>query len=161
MQKIPLTRGKFAMVDDEDYDFLNQWKWNAHRGANTFYATRGVWIKERKKMKEVAMHRVILGLTDSKIHVDHKDHNGLNNQKENIRRATPSQNCANIKPKEGKTSKFLGVSKRTDNGKWKAEIRKNNIGYRLGTFNNEVDAAKAYNEAAKKLHGEFANLNTI
>lgn len=161
MKLIPLTRGKFAQVDDEDYEYLMQFKWQCHRGHNTQYATGALYSKETKKQTYVAMHRLLLGLTNPKVHTDHIDRNGLNNQRSNLRVATPSQNCANVKKVNGKSSRYLGVRFRKDNLKWCAEIRKNSKGYRLGCFKTEKEAALAYNKAAKELHGEFANLNII
>jgi hypothetical protein len=163
MQEIKLTKGQVAFVDDEDFEFINQWKWQAKSPKNShcFYATRGVWNKDKKRMDEVSMHRVILKLLGSKMEVDHADRNGLNNQRNNLRIATRSENSANIGCRKNSTSKYLGVSLRKSNGKWRAEIRKNGKGYRLGEFINEIDAALAYNEAAKTHHGQFANLNKI
>jgi len=83
MKLIPLTQGKFAQVDDEDFEYLNQWKWFALKDAQTFYAARGIYLKGN-----ILMHRQLLGLTNSEVKGEHKDRNGLNNQKENLRVAT-------------------------------------------------------------------------
>lgn len=154
MRLIPLSqqgknKGKyFAQVDDEDYDFLMQWKWQLIKEGGTVYAIR---------KGAVRMHRVILGLTDPKILVDHKDHNGLNNQRSNIRPCSHAQNGMNKKPRG--TSKYLGVSFNRAWKYWAAAICINNKIKSLGSFKIEEDAARAYDEAAKKYHGEFANLN--
>ena len=162
---------KECLVDDEDYDFLNQWKWYLMVGKYTCYATRKYW--KDGKYYSIQMHRLLLGLTDPNIRGDHRDHNGLNNQRNNIRNATCSENNKNRTG--GGASKYLGVCLRKDKKivrgelkvyiNWAASI-KTESGYKaLGLFEysekGEADAAKAYNEAAIKYHGEFANLNII
>lgn len=157
MKLIPLTHRKFAQVDDEDYDFLMQWKWYASDGRNghSFYASR----REKKNLRFMQMHRQILNLTDPQIKVDHKDGNGLNNQRSNIRPCTQSQNLAN-KRACGK-SKYLGVSPSNRKTlKWYACIKPaGSKTISLGCFKTEEEAARAYDDAAKKHFGEFANLN--
>jgi len=147
------VRGKFknfyALVDDDDYDFLNQFNWSYRRGY--------VAMRCRDSGKWVTMHRYMACLIDSKVWVDHKDGNGLNNQKENLRPCTPSQNQINKRPRG--TSKYLGVNKL--HGKWRAAIVVKGRQRHLGLFNNEIDAAKAYDAEAKIHHGEFARLNFI
>ena len=101
MKAIQLTRGYKALVDDADYEWLNKWKWYAVKGTSTYYVM--TYIKNRS----TRMHRLILGLTDPKILGDHKDHNGLNNQRHNIRICTISENQKN-KISRG-SSKYLGV----------------------------------------------------
>lgn len=148
------------MVDDADFEWLSQWKWHLrYGGGNCYYAARS-GNKKKGEKTTVKMHRLILGLTDSKIEADHKDRNGLNNQRENLRIATRSQNLINRKSKTGSTSKYLGVNKKWR--KWEAKIKPGGqkIVY-LGLFKTEIEAALAYNEAATRLHGEFANLNII
>ena len=111
------------------------------------------------------MHRMILELNDSSLKADHKDSDGLNNQRCNLRTATPYQNVVNRKA-VGR-SKYLGVFMNTSKYKgktyiyWQGSIQKNGIKEHLGCFKKETDAALAYNEAAKKIHGEFAKLNII
>lgn len=163
MKEIKLTKGQVALVDNDDFEWLNQWKWQAKtpKNANCYYATRGVWNREKKRMEELSMHRMILNINNPKICCDHIDRNGLNNQRYNLRTANHSQNCANIAKRKNTTSKYLGVSLRKATGRWRAEIRKNWKGIRLGEYVNEIDAAIAYNNAAIKLHGEFANLNVV
>lgn len=156
MKKIKLTRGKFALVDDENFEWLNQWKWKAQKSTrgNSWYANR-VQYTPYKKM--ILMHRLILGLTDQNIWCDHKDHNGLNNQQFNLRECNRSQNTAN--KRSSGSSKYLGVF--SYKGKWRAAVKHNNVLYYLGTFSKEIDAAYAYNVKAKEMHGKFANLNII
>ena len=152
---------KVALVDDSDFYWLNQWKWSLHKDKNTYYAHRMVWLKASKKNKEIKMHRLILGLTSFETKTDHIDHNGLNNQRYNLRVATNAQNLANISPRKNVTSKYLGVSWRKESNKWVCQITKNGKKKYLGLFDNQEQAALAYNDAAKILHAEFANLNKI
>lgn len=169
MKLIPLTQGLFAQVDDEDYDYLNQFKWCALKSRNTFYAVRCKFIgtvNGKQKNLNFSMHRDVSHLIkgDNK-QIDHKDRNGLNNQKSNLRVATPSENRANARAKGG--SKFMGVkiNKRTSSIKtttyYIATITKNGVVKHIGCFKDELMAAKAYNNEAIKIHGEFANLNKI
>lgn len=159
MKEIQLTQGKVALVDDSDFDYLNQWKWWAVKSGNTFYAKRGQYVNG--KMSTISMHRVILELADSEILADHIDKNGLNNQRNNLRRATKYQNNVNRRPKKNGASKFLGVNWLPSRQRWKAEIRKNGVLIHLGRHKQEKDAALAYNKAAIEIHGEFASLNDI
>ncbi len=157
MKEIKLTRGFVALVDDEDFEFLNQWKWRANGHGDWQYAIRNFSLGGGKK-KIVKMHRQILGITDSKILCDHRDGDRLNNQKSNLRIATQSQNNANRKGIG--VSGYLGVFK--SGNKWMARIRqpKKDRKY-LGTFDTKEQAALAYNMAAIEVHGEFANLNKV
>lgn len=154
--------GNYALVDDEDYEWLNKHKWTAKKSGKTFYAERGYWV-EYGKLKCVKMHREILKLTDTKILGDHEDGNGLNNQRRNLRKATSQQNCMNRKPYEGASSKYKGVhfDKESRTKKWRAILRLNGTPIHIGRFVMESDAAVAYNEAATKHFGEFAVLNAI
>ena len=162
MKEIPLTKGLFALVDDEDFEELSKYKWSATKIGNTFYALRcSNWDYETKKSTFVYMHRQILGLTDRNIFTDHEDRNGLNNQRNNIRIATRSQNLSNVRSGKGSTSKYLGVSFMKRDSVWVAQISKNRKFIWLGRHKTEEEAALAYNKAAKELHGEFANLNQV
>lgn len=165
MKEITLTQGKVALVDDSDYEYLSQWKWHTviPKTKHTFYAARKTSIKNliNSKRKQVLMHREILCLTDRKIEGEHKDHDGLNNQRNNLRVADRSQNNANRSAQINSSSKFLGVSWIENRKKWAASICKNSHRINLGNFKNEIDAALAYNKKAIELHGEFANLNKV
>lgn len=153
MKEIKLTRGRVALVDDEDYDYLNQWKWHLLKDKNNYYAVRITCINKVKS--GIRMHRVIMR-TPPELVVDHIDHNGLNNQKGNLRNCTISQNNKNV-ISTGR-SKFLGVY--FSEGKYiKAQIKINGKTTSLGLFKTEEEAAQAYDNMAKIHHGEFANLN--
>lgn len=160
---IPLTQGKYAIVDAEDYKWLNQWKWHAVHYKNTFYAARTAG--KYPHQHQVLMHREILNPPKGR-ETDHNNHNGLDNRKQNIRICTSQQNHQNQKAMIG-TSKFKGVSWQQGRiykgkqykGKWHAQICYNYKGIFLGSFDNEIDAAKAYDKKAKELFGRFAKLN--
>ncbi len=158
-RKIPLTKGKFAIVDPKDYKHLSKYKWFAQRGKETFYAVRVGRKSEARNGKNIWMHRVILGL-DEGVFCDHINHNGLDNRKVNLRPATRSQNmCNRPKTKSHCWSKFKGVSFRVDQNRWVSEIQVDGKSMFLGYFGDEIGAAKTYDRAARKFHGQFAVLN--
>ena len=143
MKEIKLTQDKIALVDDEDFEYLNQFKWYAVNYKNNFYSCRTL------RQSKIKMHREIMKTqlenNIGKI-IDHIDGNGLNNQKYNLRTCTNAENCRN-RHSVNNSSGYLGVSKRSK--KWKAQISVNKKVICLGTFEDKKDAAKAYNEAAK------------
>jgi len=152
-RRIPLTRGKFALVDSADYYRLAKFQWYANGTTqNKFYAIRN---HGRKGLK---MHRVIMNAPDH-LSVDHIDHNGLNNCKSNLRLCTHAQNSCNIGCYKGTVSKYKGVCWYKNIKKWSAAIKCDGKQYYLGTFASEIDAARAYDKKAAELHGEFACLN--
>jgi len=148
-----------ALVDDEDFEYINQWKWFADKYKHGYYAGRNDYTTSPKT--NISMHRQILGITDSKILVDHANHNGLNNQRYNIRVANKSQNAVNTYSQKNSTSKYLGVCWKERDRKWVAQITKDYKKIWIGYFEKEIDAAIAYNKKALELFGEFANLNKI
>lgn len=157
MKKIPLSQGKFALVDDADFEWLNQWKWSYQNG----YARRNEYLgggRERPKRKSIAMHRLIMATPDG-MFTDHIDMDTLNNQRINLRNATSSENGMNRKSYKGSSSAFKGVYWHGQSGKWAAQIVVNKKPVSLGTFDKETDAANAYDLAAKKAFGQFARLN--
>lgn len=159
-RRIPLTQGKYAIVDPEDFERLNKYKWYASKGGSTFYAVRSAWDPVNKKKRTIKMHRQIINPPYPLV-VDHINHNGLDNRKANLRPATKSQNTINkacIKQK-GAHSKYHGVTWQKSINKWQAQIRINSIQTIIGYYNDEIKAAKAYDTAAKKYHGDFAVLN--
>ena len=161
MKQIKLTQGKVALVDDSDYEELSKYKWYASRYKNIWYAERMGKLVSGKKCV-IRMHRQILNLTykDNK-YVDHRNHNGLDNQKNNLRVCSQAQNCYSKRHQNSKTSVFKGVSLCNKKRRWRASITYKNKHKFLGYFDIEIDAAKAYNEAAKEYFGEFAYLNTF
>ena len=159
MREIKLTRNQTALVSDEDYDIVNQFKWQAIIGGNTWYACRSFRINGKKRM--VQMHQFILGDNPLKLHIDHRDGNGLNNQRFNIRFCTRAQNNMNKSPQKHCRSQYKGVRWNDRNKKWQARISHDGILEGLGLFVVESDAATAYNNAALKYFGEFARLNII
>lgn len=144
-----------VMVDESDFDNLNKFKWSIEKHRYTFYVSR-VFGKTRRRM-----HRDILGVYNPKILVDHKDGNGLNNQRKNLRLCNNSQNLSNSKSRINSSSKFIGVSWIESRKIWEVKICKSGIKKLIGRFKNETDAAIAYNKAAKEVHGEFAKTNLI
>ena len=155
---IPLTHGQVALVDVEDYEAMSSFNWCAvwNRAARTFYARRGVWNNERKMTMTIFMHRQLLGVAFGH-HVDHRDGNGTNNRRCNIREATPLQNMHNCGVRSDSGSGLKGVFLERRTGRWCARIRANYKRYNLGTFATPEAAHVAYIEAAKKLHCEFAH----
>lgn len=152
-KEIPLTRGLVTIVDDADYDYLMHWKWHAVKhGGYSFCAAS--WNGGDRLL----MHRLILGLDDS-LEVDHRDGNALNNRRYNLRTATRSQNLFNRKVQKNNKSGYKGVYFRNERGTWQATINFEGKMYRLGSYKTDVDAALAYDDAAKVFHGEFAKLN--
>ncbi len=165
MKLIPLSKqgknkGKyFAQIDDEDYDFLMQWRWYVKINKGLFYARRFSYEITNNRI-EILMHRIIMNCPVQKL-IDHKDRNGLNNQKSNLRICTQSQNTMNATVRKNKTSKYKGVYWNRKNKRWTVNININKKRKHVGVFLKENDAGLAYNEAAKKYFGEFANPNKI
>lgn len=165
MKTIQLSKGQVAMVDDSDYEYLSKTNWFAMKGEYTCYA--GGWTPMVKwQRKHLLMHRVIMKATRGQI-VDHKDGNGLNNQKNNLRFCTASQNGQNqqVSKHPSKHSQYKGVTwhkGRRRKRRWQAVIRtKEKRDCYLGSFMAEIEAAKTYNKAATKHFGEFARLNDV
>jgi len=151
-----LTKDKVAIVDAEDFERLNKYKWHVSKSSRTFYASRNKSRKTRRK--ELYMHRLIINVPPG-MFVDHIDHNGLNNRRSNLRLCTAQQNARNNRPQRRAKSKYKGVSWRKDGKVFRAQIWHNAKSINLGRFKSETDAAKAYDKAAKKLFGKFAYLN--
>lgn len=158
-KEIKLTQGKVAIVDDEMYDYLNQWKWYANKLKGKYYAVRNLRIN-KKYAGCLLMHRVIMNPIKGFV-VDHVNGITLDNRKVNLRNCTHGDNMKNQKLSIRNKTGFRGVTWHKNNKVFESRIRSNNISYHLGTFNNAIDAAKIYNEAAIKYHGEFAKLNKI
>ena len=151
MKRIPLTQGKEALVDDEDFEWLSQWKWCAAKDKKTFYA------KRRAKGQTILMHRELIGAKPGE-QVDHRDGNGLNNQDTNTRICTHRENNLNRRPNNN-TSGFKGVSWCKGRKKWVSQIKVLGYAFTLGRFLTREEAARAYDSAVRKYFGEFAHLN--
>lgn len=167
MKMIPLTQGMSAIVDDDMFEYLNQWKWCVQKSGSTFYAIRSIKVGQHNRT--VRMHREILGLKfGDKRQVDHINHNGLGNRRCNLRICNQSENSQNQNvQRRTKTSKYKGVWKAKQHQKgrtysyWMAGIRLNQKLIHLGYFKTEREAAEAYNNKAIEVFGEFANVNVI
>lgn len=154
MKLIPLTQGKFAQVDDEDFEELNKYKWYAWKKGNTFYAARNTHTN--KKWTMALMHRTILNIPPKMV-CDHIDGNGLNNQKENLRITTRQQNVRNhIHANRDNKLGIKGVYFDERRKKFVAKIMFNGKKIFLGHFNVSGDADDIYRTAEKKYYGEFA-----
>ena len=155
MKKIPLTQGKFTLVDDEDFERASNYKWFRDRATYTSYATRNIGTRPNKSKQR--MHRLIMQAKKGQ-QIDHINGNGLDNRRCNLRFCTNSQNQMNARPMGG-SSKYKGVSWNKKGNKWYSAIRFNYKQIHLGVFVSETLAAKAYDSKAKELFGEFAYLN--
>lgn len=153
VNKIELSRGKYAIVDPEYVELLNKFNWSLsyNRAGNEYAITNMNGIR-------VKMHRFIMGVTDPSILVDHKNRNGLDNRKHNLRLCDKLKNAANSKP-INKTSAYKGVSFDNYSKKWVARIKFEGKQLNLGRYDDEEDAARAYDAKAKEVFGEFAYLN--
>lgn len=159
VKRIPLTQGKFAIVDDADYEYLMQWKWYAVKDKNTYYAMRNQRISEsgtRARRTTILMHRAIMKVQTG-LQIDHINHNGLDNRKANMRICTNKENHYNQLSQRNKTSKYRGVSR--DKNRWRADIQRDKNKLYLGSYVSEIKAALAYDNKATMLFGSFAHLN--
>lgn len=158
-----------VFVDDEDFDRVSQFTWSLNKHHKTFYASRTV-VKSRKnpKLYHVYLHRFILQESNPEIYIDHKNHNGLDVQKHNLRRCTHAENKRNAISLPNSTSKYLGVSLSIVNNGYKiykywlaaVGVKGNRFQFRSPyTSEGEIQAAKWYDKKAKEIYGAFANLN--
>ena len=156
MKLIPLTQGKFAIVDDEDYDELAPHRWHYHKSGG--YGAR--IVGPRKSAKTILMHRQILEVPHG-MHTDHKNGDGLDNRRCNLRVCRQSENAKNRKLNYSNTSGAKGVRFDTVRKLWESRIRSDKIDYYLGWYNTKEEAVVAYDVASRFLHGEFARPNVV
>ena len=158
MKQIQLTQGKYALVDDEDFEWLNQWKWYYGQSG---YACRQVhqgYIDGKQKQRKIYMHKEILQVKG--FFTDHKNGNTLDNRRTNLRAATNQQNQLNRgKPSNNRTG-YKGVYP-TWGGRWRARLFIHRKGINGGTYDTKEEAATAYNLIAKEHFGEFAQINEV
>jgi hypothetical protein len=152
VKQIQLTKGLVALVDDEDYERLSSFKWKAHHR----YAARNV--RRNGKFLTIMMHREILK-APSGMDVDHINGDRLDNRRSNLRLATRSQNTRNRKGNKNSISGYKGVGWHARCRKWQAAIKTDDKQLYLGLFDAPEDAARAYDAAARNLHGPFAKVN--
>lgn len=153
MKEIQLTQGKVVLVDDENYERLNQVKWCALLSRGKYYAVRGIYKKG--KIKRIYMHREIINVPCG-IYTDHINGDTLDNRKENLRLCTHQQNCFNRKnPHKDNRLGIKGVWWNKQNKKFRAQIQLNDKSIHLGYFNVIGDADSAYRKAEEKYFGEF------
>jgi hypothetical protein len=155
--RIKLTRGKYAIVDARDFIKLYIFKWYAKESFETFYAVRSFF--ENGKKRHIFMHRQIMNPPKDKC-IDHENQNGLDNRRTNLREASKAENNRNRRKIIGAGSSiYKGVMFKNDHNKFYASIKVNGQKIFLGYFDSDIDAAKAYDQAAILYHGEFASLN--
>lgn len=160
---IPLTQGKWTVIDLVDYDKVGGYSWHAARNhkLDLWYAYRN--LHSGKDVRTItSLHQFLMGKPPVGKEIDHKDGDGLNNRRSsNLRFATRTQNLQNSRKQKDTTSRFKGVSFYKRTGKWRARVQKAGTTAYLGHFKIEADAAKAYDLEAKKLFGAFAKLNFL
>jgi hypothetical protein len=154
MGQIQLANGGVAWVDDEDVAYLNTWRWLHVRASHSgiTYACR------YENQKIILMHRVLMNAPDGQ-RVDHKSGEGLDNRRSNLRFCSHAQNLQNQRANGTGSSRFKGVRRIASRNRWRAEIGINKRQLHLGYFADETEAARAYDEAARKYFGEFARPN--
>lgn len=158
MPEILLTQGKVTIVDEGDYTYLNQWKWYALRVEKLCYAVRS--IKRGKKCGVMLLHRQLLNVPKGK-EIDHKDGDGLNNCRSNLRICNHQQNHFNLRNRINTSSIYKGVYWDKDKHRWRVTLVVGGEKKRLGRFKDERQAALAYNQAAATYFGEYARLNIL
>jgi len=160
MKLIQLSQGKFATIDDEDFEKISKHKWFVKKSCSTFYAVTNIPLGNGKKTI-MRMHRYLLGVYDPKIKVDHKNLDGLCNEKSNLRLCTNAENTRNRRASKSSKSGIKGVSWSKSNNGWHARVTYNGKEIYLGTFNCRFEASNAYDKKCVELFGEFARPNNL
>jgi hypothetical protein len=159
MKSIELSQGKFAKVDDVDLELLSQYSWWF---GSTGYAFCSVWIGgPSRKHKNLPMHRLIMGVNNPLILVDHINGDKLDNRRGNLRLSNKSTNSCNRPRTRANTTGYKGVTRHGQCARFISQIRANGKNHYLGLFTTAQEAALAYNKAAKVHFGEFAYLNDV
>ncbi len=151
--EIPLTQGKVALIDDEDWPLVAPYRWFAVQKDGIWYAHATPLDGDRSRAK-IKMHNLIMG----SLWIDHRDSDGLNNRRSNLRRCTNAQNQQNTGARGG-SSQYKGVSWSAQKQRWRVAFRFNGKHHFVGLFRDEIEAARAYDAAILPLAGEFARLN--
>jgi len=165
MKELILSSGETSFVDDDVFKMISKHSWicRTRVGDQKKYASRTIHLGKsggKRKTTVLYLHRFILGLTDASKTVDHIDGNGLNNCRSNLRICSQKDNAKNVHIRAVSQSGYKGV-RRSASGKWYAMISSDHVTRYLGSFLSKTSAAIAYNNAAIKFHGEFAQLNHI
>jgi hypothetical protein len=156
-RRIYLGEGQYTKLDSADYYRLRKYHWFLYGNNGKFYVCRS--RRKGKRTNLISMHREIMNAPKNKL-VDHRNSDPQDNRRENLHLATSKENNRNrCKMRKKTSSKYIGVSFRKREKKWRALICRNRKNISLGSFENEIDAAKAYDKAARKYFGEFARLN--
>lgn len=155
MKKIKLTQGMFALVDDMDFEYLNQWKWHYNKGRGQGRAQRSTSRKSIEGKTSIFMHRIIMNVPKD-MQIDHKNGNGLDNRKENLRVCTNMENNRNKGIARKNTSGVTGISWNKNYEKWHTYIKINNKFIFLGYFGDKEIAIQIRKQAEKQYFGEFA-----
>ena len=150
---IPLTQGKFAIVDADMFEYLSQWKWHIKKGPNTYYAVRNEG--KRPNRKKILMHRQVMNCPTGK-EFDHINHKGFDNRRINLRICTRLQNSQN---RLCMPNQYKGIYWNKQAKKWHSRIGVNNKRIHLGYYDSEIKAVKAYDAKALELFGKFAHIN--
>jgi len=154
-----MAQPKYAKVDPADYKRLREYEWIAKKGRNSFYTVRYTAKNKAGNAGRIYMHKEIIKVPQQMV-VDHVNHDGMDNRRANLRAATRAQNIRNRKKFcNSSGSKYKGAYENKKQKRWIARIMFEKKSIYLGCFRNEIDAAKAYDRAAMKYHGEFASPN--
>jgi hypothetical protein len=156
-RRINLEEGRWTLLDKEDYYRYNKFNWYIGGHGGKLYAMRTI-IAGEDEITTMRMNREIMKAPDDRV-VDHRNGDSLDNRRDNLRIATQAENMQNRRKRKNTTSRYIGVWFTKEYKKWESRIRHQGKKIYLGKFRNEIDAARAYDAAAKKYHGEFARLN--